>query len=102
MNRLEFSLAKLAEEAAEVAHAALKANMFGMQNFNPMTGITNQEKLKTEIIDFYAAINLLYQIDKFLLNDEEGVNQRIVDKILAMKAQYDSLEEVRPLAADQE
>lgn len=57
MNRLEYLLTKLAEEAAEVSKDALKASQFGLNS--DYMGSTNREKLHAELNDLLAVTKML-------------------------------------------
>lgn len=61
MNRLEYLLSKLAEEAAEVAQMALKCQQFGLDEvYKKQTEpLTNKERLWGELDDVCAIIELL-------------------------------------------
>lgn len=64
MNRTQLLLAKLAEEAGEVAKLALKSQQFGLAEVMPGQPLNNAERAHEEIDDFMAAIEML--------NDECG------------------------------
>lgn len=59
MNKQQYLLIKLAEEASEIAQAALKAAQFGMNSYHPETEISNTTQLFTELDDLHGVINLL-------------------------------------------
>jgi len=70
MNREQFLLTKLAEEASEVAQMALKTQQFGLDEKKDDEGPTNRERLNGEISDFQSIVamlntecNLNYTID---------------------------------------
>jgi NTP pyrophosphatase (non-canonical NTP hydrolase) len=57
MNKVQYLLTKLAEEAAEVAQAALKAQQFGFHS--EYNGETNLERLQTELNDMATIVELI-------------------------------------------
>ncbi|MFA6199055.1 MAG: hypothetical protein WC679_01450 [Bacteroidales bacterium] len=59
MTKLQFLLAKLAEECCEVAQATLKAKDFGMDGIIPDTSLTNRDRINAEINDVIAIIEML-------------------------------------------
>lgn len=59
MDALTYLLCKAAEEAAEVAHALLKAQFFGLNDFHPKKGKTNIECIIDELNDLNAVIGML-------------------------------------------
>lgn len=59
MNHTQYLLVKLAEEASEVAKAALKAAQFGLGAVNPVTDKTSFESLSDELNDLHAIIKML-------------------------------------------
>ena len=56
MNKEQFLLAQLAQEAAEIAKAATKCMMFGPYNTNPDTGVENVERLREELDDLSGTV----------------------------------------------
>lgn len=59
MNRLQFLLTKLAEEAAEISQIALKTQQFGLHEKQHKDGPSNRERIIGELNDFNAIIHLL-------------------------------------------
>lgn len=59
INRLEYLLILAAEEAGEVSKEALKCIRFTTHNIDPVSGMRNFDKLKLEINDLMAALELL-------------------------------------------
>lgn len=55
----QYLLACIAEEANEIAQAAMKALRFGLDDTNPKTGKTNLTDIRTENIELQAVIGLL-------------------------------------------
>lgn len=59
MNRTQYLLIKLAEEAAEVAQIALKSSQFGLTEKNPDMLETNAERIYAELDDLAAIVAML-------------------------------------------
>lgn len=60
MNKLQFLLEKLGEEAVEVAHIASKIKQYGMfSDNNGQLTLTNKEQLHKELDDFNALVEML-------------------------------------------
>lgn len=59
MKRTQYLLNRLAGEAAEVAHIALKTQEFGMTEVCPDQPFTNAERIHQELDDKQAVIELL-------------------------------------------
>ncbi len=61
MNYKQYLYSKLAEEAGELAQAAIKAQLWGEDSVDPResTGETNMTKLTKEFIDLHIAITYL-------------------------------------------
>ena len=59
VNRFQFLLTKLAEEATEVAQIALKTQQFGLDSESPYTGETNRLLLQKEFNDIWAVVSKL-------------------------------------------
>ncbi len=58
MNRLQYLLTKLAEEAAEIAQISLKTQQFGLdERYND--GLSNKERCHQELDDLNGVIQLL-------------------------------------------
>jgi NTP pyrophosphatase (non-canonical NTP hydrolase) len=81
MNYKEYLYCKLAEEAGEVAQAAMKANIFGEEGVNPLDVAkkTNLLNLMTEINDLVAVLELLHQ-EVNLPEFETGWQEHIYNK----------------------
>lgn len=67
MNLKQFYLAKIAEEATEVAKIALKAAQFGLSEIQPGRDESNAERMYAELNDLFAMV--------FRLNDVAGVGE---------------------------
>ena len=59
MNHTEHLLTCLAEESAEVAQRATKALRFGLREVQSGQFLTNAQRLKLELLDLYAVVELL-------------------------------------------
>ena len=88
MNRIEYLLTKLQEEAGELVTAAAKCALFGKGGEDPSTGIyyDNVERLKQELIDVIGVADMLidegYMVDPLyyhedLVKKKEKVNRYI-------------------------
>lgn len=78
MNRLQYLLTKLAEEASEVAQIALKTQQFGLDEIYPANGYSNRDRCHQELDDFNGIIKML--------NDEFNFNYFVNDYRVAVKA----------------
>lgn len=59
MNRTEHLLSILAEECAEVAQRATKAQRFGLSEIQPGQELTNAERIMQEVHDLYGIVEML-------------------------------------------
>ena len=59
MTREQYLLGKLAEEALEVAHMALKCVQFGLAEVGPDQDLTNLARLNNEIVDYEGVLQML-------------------------------------------
>jgi hypothetical protein len=59
MNRLQYLLTKLAEEASEVAQIALKTQQFGVFEVCPGLGCTNLQRINFEYNDLISIAELI-------------------------------------------
>lgn len=60
MDRIQYLLSKIAEEAAEVAQMAAKTQQFGLQE-RYQNGPTNAERLRAELSDLQTVVGMLTQ-----------------------------------------
>lgn len=65
MNRQQYLLIKLAEEAAEIAQIALKTAQFGMLETSPMHSDNNAKRCHAELDDLMAIVAMLNDEFKF-------------------------------------
>lgn len=59
LNREQYLLTKLAEEASEVAQIALKTQQFGMDEICPQLPETNKQRIHKELNDLFGIIEML-------------------------------------------
>jgi len=59
MNRLQYLLTKLAEEATEVGQIALKTQQFGVDEKMPGQPFTNAQRTHQELNDLFAIVDML-------------------------------------------
>ena len=78
MNRQQYLLTKLAEEASEIAQIALKTQQFGIDEKLPGQDLTNRDRIEMEFNDLLGVIKLL--------NQEFGCKIRIDEDMIAAKA----------------
>jgi NTP pyrophosphatase (non-canonical NTP hydrolase) len=65
MNTEQYLLGLVAEECAEVAHRASKAQRFGMDERQPGSDYqTNKERLKEEVMDLLTVLRVLGLLPK--------------------------------------
>lgn len=81
----QFLLTKLAEEASEIAQIALKTQQFGFDEKHPDLAFTNKERIKQELNDIMAIIEVMNdKLDFGYVKDTEAIAQKKVklDKYL--------------------
>lgn len=86
MNLTQYVLGKIAEEASEVAKAAMKAQTFGMTSKDPSSTTDNTQDIVNEFNDLLGAVTMLELVMGDLLPDlksKEAVSRKI-SKILYM------------------
>lgn len=83
MSKEQYLLMKLAEESIEVAHRALKAMQFGLEEKQPGFP-NNKQRLQGELIDFIARLEALKNagIDLSGINDAD---ERVAQKLESSK-----------------
>ena len=59
MNRLQYLLIKLAEEASEVSQIALKTSQFGMEETCPGLLENNKQRIHSELNDLWGIVTML-------------------------------------------
>lgn len=73
LNREQYLLTKLAEEASEIAQIALKTQQFGMNEICPQFPETNKQRIRKELNDLLGVIEMLnreYEFN-FIPDDNE-------------------------------
>ena len=64
MNKEQMLLTLLSEECAEVAQLASKSIRFGLDSYEPLTGVSNIDALHQELIDIITIVQYLnYEYD---------------------------------------
>jgi phosphoribosyl-ATP pyrophosphohydrolase len=100
MNKQEYLLDQLMEEAAEVIQAASKAIRFGIFDLWEEKRKTNKEALIDEINDFYGVIKVLQEegILPYDLNDAQKVSKKRnkVRQFMRYAKERGTLKEDRP------
>lgn len=99
MNYNQFLYTKLAEEASEVAQAALKVALFGEDNKDPrlINSPTNLKHLENEVNDLCAVISLINEPYQPLDEDfpidpnEDHINR----KMKQLKVQYEVIKGIQ-------
>lgn len=61
MTLRQLILGKIAEEAAEIAQVALKAQQFGLEDINPKKSISNLQDLQMELTDLQGVVHMLFE-----------------------------------------
>lgn len=83
MNTTQYLLIKLAEEAVELSHAAIKASQFGPETKNPGTGKTNIVALQEEYDNITAIVRLLEEQGIWIiLPSMEKIRQKMGDTMI--------------------
>lgn len=85
MNYKQFLYYKLAEEAAEVAHAAIKCAMYTPDTMSKNKITSRLEELRIELMDVAATIKCLQEADEYIYVDMD----LIPAKMLKTKACYE-------------
>lgn len=100
LTRYQYLLAKLAEEASEVAQIALKTQQFGADEICPNQEYTNTERIHRELLDLIAIIGMLNKEFNFnfALNTERQLKniiakQEKVDKYYQYSARLGLVED---------
>ena len=82
MNLVQFYLLKIAEEAGEVAHIALKAAQFGLSETEPGRLESNAQRLHGELTDLSAMVHRLGSIQsEFFFDIGSPDHMAIVNKL---------------------
>lgn len=89
MNREQYYLMKLAEECNEVAQRALKQVQFGKDEVQKGQTYTNGQRLKLEILDLIAVIDVLETDNHIPTLTADAMNKYIDEKIFKMEKYMD-------------
>ena len=95
MNRIQYLLLKCAEESSEVSQMAIKTAQFGLHEvYSPVPdqpALSNIERLKGELVDQLATIQLLNKeagLDLGFTVNEPDAAFRIASKITKIEKYY--------------
>lgn len=91
LNNTQYLLSKLAEEAAELAQIAMKAQQFGLDSTHPTTGYTNLQLIELEFNDILGVLRLM---------EEEGIGE-VNPNPLLIRAKTDKILRYRNHLASQ-
>ena len=93
MDRQQFLLTKLAEEASEVAQIALKTQQFGFDETRPDQPFSNRERIHQELIDLFTIISMLNEETElefeFDVEDDETCASRVEMKKAKVNKYYE-------------
>jgi len=95
LNKEEYLLICLAEEAAEIQQAITKWLRFGKSDVHPKTGIENVEELRLELQDFIAILDMLAEEEIFdlsFIEEEIEAKKEKVEKYMKYSIDRDRLE----------
>jgi len=83
MNRQQYLLTKLAEEAAEVSQIALKSQVFGLSEVQPNTDVSNASRIYGELNDLLSIVKMLNDefTDEFYFEPSEEAYNRKKEKV---------------------
>lgn len=83
MNKVEYLLTCLSEEAAEIQKDCCKGQRFGIKDVNPASGQTNAEMIIEELNDLMGVVKLL--IEEGVLRENWLDNKKILAKTEKVK-----------------
>lgn len=101
LNKIDYLLVKLAEEAGEMAQDALKAVELGLTTVEPGKTLSNAQRLSGELIDVLAVLEMLADEGVELRTEgaalDEGIDRKKAKVEAYMQASRDlgKLEGVR-------
>lgn len=78
MNRFQFLLVKLAEEANEVGQMSLKTAQFGKDEIMPTQPLTNAERTHLELDDLMAIVEMLNE--EYQFGYQQNEENKVVKK----------------------
>ena len=77
MEASDHILKKITEECSEVIKEICKAELFGMQDYEPNQTLSNQEKIQNELADLLAVVEMA--CERGILFDYEIFNRYKID-----------------------
>lgn len=95
MNRQQYLLNKLAEEAAEVAQIALKAAQFGLTETSPYHTDCNAERVHAELNDVLGIVRMLNEEFNFSFIPDDVAMEAKKEKVNHYYAYSKQLGEVK-------
>lgn len=104
MTRLEMLLDILSEECSEVAIRCSKALRFGLDEIEPGQRHTNRERIKRELNDVHALVEMLQAVNALPAIYDPGLvieKKRKVETFLEYSAQCGTLQETSAIAPEQ-
>ena len=81
LNRQQYLLTKLAEEASEIAQIALKTQQFGMDEICPQPPETNKQRIHKELNDLLGVVEMLNQECCFDYQPDDGEIAAKINKV---------------------
>lgn len=76
-SEVEHLLSTLAEECAEVIQRVTKAQRWGLHEVQPGQELDNEQRIRYELNDLYAVIDLLYERQGIVLSRD---NEQVIAK----------------------
>jgi hypothetical protein len=89
MNKTQYLLNQASEECAETAQRASKAIRFGLKEVEPGQSLNNEERFWGELIDLFAAIQLLCDDGILTEPDEDFIDKKVAEKQDKIKKMMD-------------
>lgn len=93
----QYHLCKIAEECAEVAQRALKAQQFGLGEIQPGQNLDNLDRLMDEFHDLFTTFqNFADLVGRDPIPDEikKGARLRQMDKFLELSIRLNHVDEI--------
>ena len=81
MNRLQYLLTKLAEEATEIGQIALKTQQFSLDEICPNLPYSNKERCHQEVNDLLAIVEMLNREFNFGYIPDDGEIAAKINKV---------------------
>lgn len=89
LNKTEYLLTQLGEEASEIAHRCSKAIRFGLSEVEPGQDKTNEERLIDEVMDIVGVLTFLYKNSIIDLPDDAAATKTVDAKHEKIKKYMD-------------